>query len=93
MRLYHSTDVDSANDIMANAFNRSHHRPGFSWFAESMRWALVGRDRCTHVVIVNMPADVAEPYRDIGNPAFFEVPFDLGNACRPFDVEVRLGPA
>jgi len=92
MLLYHSTDPPGRAGIEGAGFALSHLRdsPGASWFIDS-RNPLVPTGRVGWWVIVDLPDDVAEAYREPDDDGLrsdlFCVPWHVANAHRPFRFE------
>ena len=95
--LFHGTDDEGVQGIQADGFKVSHVRDsaGRAWFADTPEGATTGSADRRWLVIVDLPADIAEIYRyrfDDGEPYLgnFCVPFDVVNAAAPFRFEKLL---
>jgi hypothetical protein len=98
MMLYHSTTRERAEKILQQGFAISNvgDSPGRSWFASTEDGATRGRPWADCLVIVELPAEVAEQHRSYlaDGDSYLDnycVPWSVVNDHRPFELRPITG--
>lgn len=93
MKLFHSTTAQAADAILVSGFAVSHVKDsvGHAWLCSSVESTQTGRDPEV-LVVVEIPAEVAECYRyrfDDGSPYLdnYLTPFKVVNSYMPFGTQ------